>query len=235
MRRGNIVSITEPVRREETPLFHVIPISKPWHAVFWGREDAIWRCFFVFFWLPAYLTSRYSIAVAGSEKGFGMTVAKGSLNKLQAASPGPPETQASRCIPAILLPEAFSFCSLDQEDKAAALRIWDFFFIGNLERNGIRGFIYCYRSGAVPWDPWDYTPASPRKAWRMNRREEICTHPTVSLGERWIVENRQLPAAFPGLNGFEALCAALASFLNQGRPALDLTAAAYRPKSKTET
>lgn len=61
--------------------------------------------------------------MARSEKGLGTTVAKGSLNKPHAASPCPPKSQASWCIPAILLPEAVSIHSLDQEDKTAALRV----------------------------------------------------------------------------------------------------------------
>lgn len=69
----------------------MIPISKPQRMVF-RDKDAVCRCYFFFFFLlTAYLTSRHSITVARLGKVFGMTVAKGSLNKLQAASPHPPE------------------------------------------------------------------------------------------------------------------------------------------------
>lgn len=157
MQRGNIVSVSETVRKEETSLFCVILAR-----CVLGQIGHRLQMLFLF-WLRAHLTSRHSIAAAGSEKGFGMTVARGSLNK---PSPRPPETQASRCIPAILLPKAVSFRSLDQEDKTAAWRVWSFIRNFQWKRMGWEDLF-------LPWDLGVYTAASTRKAWSVNRRDGI--------------------------------------------------------------
>lgn len=68
------MSTSEPVRREETSLFHDSHQQAPARGVL-GQRCCLQILFGFFFLLTAYLTSRHSITVARLGKGFGMTVA----------------------------------------------------------------------------------------------------------------------------------------------------------------
>lgn len=149
MQRGNIVSTSEPVWKEGTSRFRMITIISSHSTRFLGDRGCCLQM------VPVYLTSRQSITGARSEKSFRTTVANGSVKKLQAASPHPPETKpVGAFLPFFTLKLLLSIRWIKKTKQL--LRESEMFLLETLSWKEWNKRTYFYQSGAVAWDPgWD--------------------------------------------------------------------------------